>query len=85
MRHCLEWGTRSQESWNTVRVHFSPVLVVISPFPSSPFALKAVKATGALRASPTMPQTNASNRNIGLYTGKSLQQCLNSTNFVKKL
>jgi hypothetical protein len=23
-----------------------------------------------LRASPTMPQTNASNRNIGLYTGK---------------
>jgi hypothetical protein len=23
-----------------------------------------------LRASPTMPQTNALNRNIGLYTGK---------------
>jgi hypothetical protein len=25
----------------------------------------------AVRASPTMPQTNASNRNIGLYTGKT--------------
>jgi hypothetical protein len=24
-----------------------------------------------VRASPTMPQTNASNRNIGLYTGKT--------------
>jgi hypothetical protein len=36
------------------------------------------------RASPTMPQTNASNRNIGLYTGKTTPTVPQFNNFCQK-